>query len=401
MSPERELTLLLVATYEKGHDFIREARRLGCRVLLLTDDDLRDAAWPREAIADTFYLPRDIDRTSLLKGIGHLARKESVDRVVALDDFDVETAALIREHLRVGGMGESTARHFRDKLAMRVKARAGGIPVPEFVHVLNDAAIDRYLDTVPSPWILKPRSQASAIGMQKLTTRAGAWAAIDALGDERSFYLLERFVAGDVYHLDGIVGGRALVFAECHKYGDTPFDVAHGGGIFTTRTIRDETPETVQLLALGQQVIETLGLVRGVTHTEFIRSHADGRLYFLETSARVGGAHIVDVVEAASGVNLWREWARIEVAGEEGRYEPPSGRRDYAGIVLSLARQERPDTTSYADPEIVMRVDKSHHAGLVLCSPDGSRIASLLEDYATRFEQDFLATLPAPDRPTN
>ena len=107
------------------------------------------------------------------------------------------------------------------------------------------------------------------------------------------------------------------------------------------------------------------------------------------------------MVKAASGVNLWREWARIEVAGEEGRYEPPSGRRDYAGIVLSLARQEYPDTSGYTDPEIVMRVDKRHHAGLVFASPDAARIVSLITGYSKRFEEDFLATLPAPDRPTN
>jgi biotin carboxylase len=54
-------------------------------------------------------------------------------------------------------------------------------------------------------------------------------------------------------------------------------------------------------------------MVRGVTHAEYIRAHADGRYYFLEIAARVGGAFIADLVEVSTGVNLWREWARIEV----------------------------------------------------------------------------------------
>ena len=83
-----------------------------------------------------------------------------------------------------------------------------------------------------------------------------------------------------------------------------------------------------------------------MSHTEFIRGQ-DGEVYFLETSARVGGAYIVDVVEAATGVNLWREWAKIEIAGEHGRYEPPSSRAGHAGIVLSLARQQEPDLSAY------------------------------------------------------
>ena len=54
-------------------------------------------------------------------------------------------------------------------------------------------------------------------------------------------------------------------------------------------------------------------------------SRHDGAQYFLETSARVGGAFIVDVVEAATGINLWREWAKIEIAGEHGVVQAPRG----------------------------------------------------------------------------
>ena len=68
-----------------------------------------------------------------------------------LDDFDVETAALLREHLRIPGMGETTARYFRDKLAMRVKARNADILVPDFVHVLNDSRIAQFAEQVPGP----------------------------------------------------------------------------------------------------------------------------------------------------------------------------------------------------------------------------------------------------------
>ena len=125
---------------------------------------------------------------------------------------------------------------------------------------------------------------------------------------------------------------------------------------------------------MNARVLESFGLLRGVSHTEFIRSH-DGELYFLETSARVGGAYIVDVVEAATGINLWREWARIEIAGEYGTYTPPLSKGSFAGIVLSLARQEEPDLSAYTDPEIVTRVKKRHHAGLIVSAADEQRVA--------------------------
>ncbi len=134
-----------------------------------------------------------------------------------------------------------------------------------------------------------------------------------------------------------------------------------------TRTLPTTDPDAVALVQLNARVLQSFGLVRGVSHTEFIRAHGGG-WHFLETSSRVGGAFIVDVVEAATGVNLWREWARIEIAGEDGTYEPPPRRDRCGGIVLSLARQEAPDMSAYTDPEIVVRIRKSHHAGLIVAS---------------------------------
>jgi biotin carboxylase len=399
VSEHGPLCILCVATYEKGQEFLRECKRQGCTVLLLTADVLREAAWPRDEIDEIFYIPRDISRQDLLKGVSHLARTRMIDRIVPLDDFDVETGAMLREHLRIPGMGETTARHFRDKLAMRVKARNQGILVPDFCHALNDEQLRLFVENVPGPWMLKPRSNAAAIGIKRIERAEDLWPALEALGDERSFYLLERFVTGDVFHVDAIVWEREVIFHAAHQYGAPPFSVAHQGGIFTTRTVPRDAAAARPLAAINQEVLATLGLVRGVAHTEFIRSAEDGRWYFLETAARVGGAFIVDVVEA-TGMNLWREWARIEIAGEDHPYHLPNLRDGYAGLALTLARQESPDTSAYTDPEIVFRVTKPHHAGLIVASPDARRIDQLLDEYTGRFLQDFYASAPAPDRPS-
>ena len=391
--------MLCIATYEKGAEFLRAAKREGCRVLLVTVDSLAHASWPGEAIDDRFYVRQGAPPDDFVKGVSYLARTEPIDRIVALDDFDVETAALLREHLRCPGMGETTARYFRDKLAMRVRARDAGLLVPDFVHVLNHAAIGEFVGRVPPPWVLKPRSQASAVGITKVGDADALWRAIDALGDRQSFHLLERYVPGDVYHVDAIVFDREVRFAAVHRYGQPPMDVAHHGGIFVTQSIGPEAPEHAALVEANRAVLAALHFVRGVTHTEFIRSRSDGRFYFLETAARVGGAHIVEVVEAATGLNLWAEWAKIEIAGEHGGYTAPAIDTKSAGLVLSLARQERPDTSAYDDPEIVYRVDKPHHAGLIVASTDPRRVDALIADYTRRFERDFFATAPLPDRP--
>ena len=396
------LTILCVATYEKGAEFLRECKRQGCTVLLLTSEALKDLpSWPREAIDEIFAIPADISRDDLLKGVSHVARDRRIDRIVALDDFDVETAALLREHLRVPGMGETTARYFRDKLAMRVRAADRGVLVPPFVGLFTDAEVNAYLDAVPGPWMVKPRSQAAAIGIKKAETRDEVWQHLHALGDMRAFSLLEQFVPGDIYHVDAIVQDRQVVFSAAHRYGSPPWTVAHQGGIFTTSTVARESEEGQALVDLNRRLLDGLGLVRGVTHTEFIRAQADGRLYFLETASRVGGAFIVDVIAAATGVNLWHEWAKLEIAGEHGDYDVPPHRDDHAGLVLSLARQEHPDTSAYADPEIVQRIAMPHHAGLIVCSPSYDIVQARLESYGRRFLEDFYTSAPAPDRATH
>jgi hypothetical protein len=107
----------------------------------------------------------------------------------------------------------------------------------------------------------------------------------------------------------------------------------------------------------------------------------------------------VDLVEAETGLNLWREWAKVEIAGEDGHYEAPATTGRYAGLVLTLAKQEWPDTSAYTDAEIVYRVKKANHAGLIVASADDARVQALLDDYAARFAQDFYAYAPAPERP--
>jgi biotin carboxylase len=400
MPDTRPLTILCVSSYEKGQEFLRTCKTIGCRVLLLTVEKLREGDWPRDAIDEIFFMPEELPLEALIFTVSYLARSQPIDRIVALDEFDMENVSALREHLRIPGMGLTTVRYFRDKLAMRARAKEIGILVPEFAHVLNYGNLSEFMARVPGPWLLKPRSQASGIGMKKIQAESELWPWLDQLGDKQSFYLLEQFIPGTVYHVDSVVSEREVMFAEPHAYGAPPLDVSHQGGVFTTRTLPLDALDTRALLGVNRQVIEGLGSVRGVTHAEFLKSHADGKFYFIEIAARVGGAYISEVVEAASGINLWREWARLEVGAGKQPYTLPPPRRDHAGVILCLARQEHPDTSAYNDPEIVYRVSRYHHAGFVLKSPDHHRIQNLLDSYSARFATDFLASQPVPDKPT-
>jgi len=394
------LTLLCIASYEKGQEFMREAKRLGCRVVLLTLEKRRDADWPRESLEDIFYVPENLTLQQVIHAVAYMARTVRIDRIVALDEYDMENGAELREHMRIPGMGATTLRYFRDKLAMRERADEEGILVPPFCPVLNYDVLREFMSRVEPPWVLKPRSEASAIGIRKIERADDLWPLLDQLGDRQSYHLLEKFVPGEVYHVDSVIAGGKTVFSEVHKYGKPPMQISHGGGIFCTRTLKRTSAESKKLQSIQRSLQKALGFVAGVAHTEFICAEADKQFYFLETSARVGGAYISDLVETATGINLWREWARVEVQG--AKYKLPAVRRDYAGVILTLARQEHPDLSGYNDPEISTRPTKKHHAGLILKSSDPERIRTLLESYGERFLTDFSATEPPPlEKPTD
>jgi biotin carboxylase len=397
--------VVCVASYFKGADFLRECKQQGAHVELLTRERTRQEPWPYDSLDAVHHLPDDVGAELFIHAAAYLSREQKIDALVALEEFDVVTTSLAREHLRLTGLDSSQARLFRDKLAMRGRARDAGLRVPDFVPLFNYQEVGEYMERVPPPWVVKPRSDVSSSGIRRLEESEQVWRAIEsldareALQDKSSYYLLEKFIPGEVFHVDSVVEEGEVIFSGASRYGRPPLEVAQGGGVFSTHTLDYGSEEYKELTRLNAELLRALGLERGAAHAEFIRGAADGEFYFLEVAARVGGAYIAETLEAATGHNLWREWARVEVAHARderiGRLEP---RREYGGIALSLARQERPNTSAYDDPEIVLRVEKPHHVGLVVRSQDLARVRELLDEYSQRFAQDFSAIVPPPER---
>ena len=393
------LNVICLASYFKGGDFIRECKRLGCRVILITREKMLKEDWPHDSIDDLIAILNDADVPLFIDLAAFISRRMKPDLVVALEEFDVMTAALIREHLGLPGMSSSTAKTFRDKFRMAEAAKAARVEVPDYVPLINSDDVRDFMERVPPPWIIKPRSDVSAIGIRKVDEGEQVWRAIDELNEREnlreraSYYLLAQFIPGEVFHVDSVVGDGRVLFAGANRYGRPPLEVAHQGGAYISRTIAHRSEDEKKLFEINRKLIKAFGLRRGAGHAEFIKSDADGKFYFLEMASRVGGAYIAEVLEAASALSLWREWARIEVNGARAaRLKPP--RNDYAGIILSLAKQEYPDTDTYDDPEIVYRVKKLHHAGLIVRSPKLERVEELLGEYAVRFAEDFVAVVP-------
>ena len=389
---------LCLASDFKGVDFLRAIAELGHRVYLVTSEDRKDRPWPFDILTDVYYMPghdgRQWNLEHLEQGVAHVMQSTKIDRVIALDDYEVRKAAMLREVFRIPGMGQTTARHFHDKLAMRMQARDAGIPNPAFTSLFNDAEVNVFMEKNPGPWFLKRREDAGALGIRKAKTPEELWQLLHSFGQKRHLYLAECYISGDVYHVDTLTMNGQVLFTRVSQYLTPPFDVAHGGGIFQSGTLDLNDPIHRDLEALNIKVLHGFGMLHGASHSEFIRSE-EGKCYFLETSARVGGAYLADMVRVASGVNLWHEWAKIESALLLGKkYTPPQDKKNQAGIITSLSRVEQPDYSQYRDPEIAWTMDKKFHVSFIFQSPDHNRVRTLLDKYCKIIREDYHATVP-------
>ncbi|MGC2238946.1 MAG: ATP-grasp domain-containing protein [Pyrinomonadaceae bacterium] len=396
--------IICIASEHKGNEFLEECQNAGWHVTLVTRKKLLDEPWLWTSLNQVKTVEDDASAEDYIRAITNIAGTQPVQRIVGLDEFDVLTAAKAREHLQIEGLTGSFGLRFRDKLRMRNLASKIDIPCPEFTGVFNPDEINDYLKRVPAPWIVKPRTEVAAFGIRKCETEEQVWQALVDLDnrstwrDHPSQFLIERFIEGDVFHVDSIVENGKVVAAGVSQYGTPPFTVTHQGGVFTTSIVPYKSKERKELEKLNKQLLKGFEYKRGVSHAEFLQSKADGKFYLLEVACRVGGAYIANVLEQACGFNLWREWAKLEIATEEKPYQAPKLRQDFAGVALALSKEDVPDTSHYTDEEIVYRVKKPKHVGLIFFSEKQERVSELLDVYAERITNDFLAVAPAKER---
>ena len=401
---DNRMNITCIASEFKGAEFLEECQKAGWHVTLVTKEKLVKENWPWTCLNEVKTVKDDAPPLEYVQAIVNAARDRMPDRVVGLDEFDVLVGAQAREHLQLDGMSISKALRFRDKLYMRNIANKAGIPCPDYTGVFTAGDISAYMDRIPLPWIVKPRNEVSAFGIRKVEEKDQLWEVLkdlDSRGtwrDHPSQFILEKFIVGDVFHVDSVVKDGVPVAFGVSSYGVPPMTVSHQGGVFTTSICAYDSQERQELEEMNRKLISAFELEKGVTHAEFLRGKEDGKYYLLEVACRVGGAYIANVLDAAGGFNLWREWAKLELETPENPYQPPESKKDYAGVAISLANTETPDTSAYDDPEIVYRVSKPRHVGLIVKSNDNTRVKELLDSYTFRFSQDFLAVAPVKER---
>ncbi|MCU1244509.1 MAG: hypothetical protein JWN02_419 [Acidobacteria bacterium] len=278
-------------------DLIRAARRAGLRTLVT---DIQ-AEPPGRAEGDHFVQIDTSDREGLLE----LARSRAVGLVLAEQtDRTVPVAAWLNEQLALPGIRPAVAQRFTDKYAMRNALRGSRVHMPEYAEVGMAEEALACAERWGYPLVLKPKSSQSSIGVFKVS---GAEAirehfprTVSESKDGR--ILIEQFIEGTEITVEAFsLDGRCTVLAVSEKE-HYPFNDCVARRLAYPPRFSPEVMAAID--ATAREVVETLGLVDGISHAEY--RLREGVPYLVEVAARGGGSRIAStIVTHVSGVDMY------------------------------------------------------------------------------------------------
>lgn len=318
--------------------FTRGLAEVGARVFGVGDT-------PREAVPDHvarhlagyLQVPAILDEGDVIRRVRSWLGGMRPDRVEGLWEVVALLAARLREELGVPGMSVDAVTGFRDKVVMKERVAAGGIRVPRTERVHSVDQIRGFAARVGYPLIVKPVDGAGGTD----TWRIGSPEELEAVSP-RIRHLpeasIEEFVTGQEFTYETLCVAGKPVFESVSTYYPNVLEARKQEWISPIiYTFRDPfADELAGGRAMGREVLRVLGMGTGFTHMEWFR-RPDGEAVFGEVACRPPGANMVDLMNYACDVDLFREWARVAV---DGRYGGDERRPWNAAIVFKRAKGE-------------------------------------------------------------
>jgi len=276
--------LLFAATtgYQVGV-FAAEARRIGFDLTLATDRcHVLDDPWGDRAVSVQFENPENT--------IGSLSARGPFDGVLALGDTPAMVAARVADRLGLRFSPASSVETTRDKYLSRKRFHDAGLPTPPFRKVRLAADPEQEALESRYPCVLKPLSLSASRGVIRANTPLEfmqAFARIKRMLEGETHLLVENFIRGREFALEGLVsGGRLQVLALFDK--PDPLD-----GPFFEETIYvtpSRAPDAVAgaIFETTQRAVKALGLTDCPVHAEMRLQGTT--VWMLEVAARpIGG----------------------------------------------------------------------------------------------------------------
>ena len=314
-------------------EFVRALHAVGARVTGIgerpkssLDPEMREWLTHYEEVTNVTS-EAEIERV-----VGWLQGRVQVNRLEAVVEAHVMTAAKVREKLGIPGTSVKTTWLCRDKPSMKEVLREGGIPTAASLGSSDPGEIRAFAKAVGYPLILKPRDGAGASGTSKVTNDAELEEGLSTMGVGRGRSIaVEEFIEGHEGFYDTItIGGRVVHEFVCHYFPNV-LEAMRTRWIspqFIATNRIDAAPGYDEIKAMGRKVISQLGVGTSATHMEWF--FGPKGLKFSEIGCRPPGVRAWDLYAAGNEIDIYREWAMAVVHGHPS--QPPS-RRFAAGII--------------------------------------------------------------------
>jgi hypothetical protein len=278
------------------------------------------------------------DRAGVERELDRICAERPITALVHVTEDDVLRAARVRERHGLPGPRPADVLPWRDKYLMKQAVSAAGVPTARFTVPATAAAAARFAADAGWPVVVKPRLGMASHGVSvvrdadRLADLAAAWDPGDVL--------LESFVPGDVYHVDGFAQDGKVLFAVVSRYLNGCLAFQDGAPLGSVQ-IGPSDEDTTPYLRVAEQVVKALPPLDFTPyHLELFR-RPDGELVFCEIACRLGGAHIMEELTHLTGVNPARLWIRHQLGLEDGPAVPLRGNGRCYGWLLIPPRAGR------------------------------------------------------------
>ncbi|MCG9681830.1 ATP-grasp domain-containing protein [Vibrio sp. Isolate23] len=229
-----------------------------------------------------------------------LIHRHNIELLVSHYETDMERVSQLREKHGIPGQSFASASAYRNKSVMKSLCQKKGLRVPKFKQYSSISQHAQEIEeTFGFPLVTKPISGVGADATHIIHHREQ----LEHLGAEERACLVEEYIQGDMFHVDGVVTDGAVVFSTCHKYYGTPLNFQNGDEI-GTYLINPELALAQQLRGFAHDVVGALPQTSDfVFHCElFVKN--DGEVVFCEIASRPPGGLIAMGIEQAYGVRL-------------------------------------------------------------------------------------------------
>lgn len=276
-----------------------------------------------------------------------LAKTVPFTRILPHSEFDLIRAAQLREYLGIPGQSVASACAYRDKVLMKEYLRKADVEVAPFQRLGSWFDILAFGEQHGFPVVIKPVDGCSSKDVLVARTLKDA----AQFFSDRSVdgWMIEKFIAGDMYHVNGVIAeDGAEFFAPC-AYINNALDY-QTAGIFGSRTMEADSALAQRLVAFTRRTIAALPAAPALGFHAEIFHTADDRLLLCEIAARTAGSLTGELIEHTWGINIHQAWIQ-SCAGLSGRLNVKTGPREYAASIRVPVRAAQlaalPDTVPF------------------------------------------------------